>query len=51
MPDGTTEWFYNYLGAIAEASARDMRLPLESDWSASESFRSPAHPAVTGEFP
>lgn len=51
MPDGSAEWFYNYLGAITEAAARGMRLPVESDWSAADPSRSPALPAVPGIFP
>jgi len=47
MPNGKSRWFYNYLGAIVEASARGMALPVESDWTTA----SRGHPRVTGEFP
>lgn len=47
MPNGTSRWFYNYVGAIVEASARGMALPVESDWATA----SRGLPRVTGEFP
>ena len=31
LPDGTSEWFYNYPAAMAEARYRRMRLPDKSD--------------------